>query len=264
MKLPRREFLHRTALGLGGLVVGTPRPAHAGAAPAYFDPFALVPLGKTSLKVTRVALGTGTQGGGRQSNHSRMGKEKFEALIRGSFDRGTRLFDLADRYGTHPYVIPALKGISRDRYEIVTKYCVVRIPGRTAGRRGRRGREVPAGAADRLHRPRAPARHDVADLAGPDAQADGPALEAQGQGHHPRPRLFVPFGRGARSCRQGAVGATRYTRGSIPYGMIMDGPPGEGCPDPAADPRRREGRGRHEDRRRGTAAERQRRSLTPR
>jgi aryl-alcohol dehydrogenase-like predicted oxidoreductase len=122
MKLQRREFLHRTALGLGGLVVGTPRPTQAGAAPAYFDPFALVPLGKTPLKVTRIALGTGTHGGGRQSDHSRMGKEKLEALIRESFDRGTRLFDLADQYGTHPYVIPALKGIPRDRYQIVTKY----------------------------------------------------------------------------------------------------------------------------------------------
>jgi aryl-alcohol dehydrogenase-like predicted oxidoreductase len=50
-----------------------------------------------------------------------MGKQAFEALIRESFDRGTRLFDLADLYGTHPYVIPALKGIARDRYQIVTK-----------------------------------------------------------------------------------------------------------------------------------------------
>ena len=61
------------------------------------------------------------RGGQRESNHSRMGKQRFEALIRESFDRGTRLFDLADLYGTHPYVIPALKGIPRDRYQIVTK-----------------------------------------------------------------------------------------------------------------------------------------------
>jgi len=50
-----------------------------------------------------------------------MGKEKFEALIRESHDRGAQLFDLADLYGTHPYVIPALKGIKRDKYQIVTK-----------------------------------------------------------------------------------------------------------------------------------------------
>jgi aryl-alcohol dehydrogenase-like predicted oxidoreductase len=45
----------------------------------------------------------------------------IEGLIRESFDRGTRLFDLADLYGTHPYVIPALKGIPRDRYQVVSK-----------------------------------------------------------------------------------------------------------------------------------------------
>ena len=31
------------------------------------------------------------------------------------------MFDLADLYGTHPYVIFALKGISRDKFQIVSK-----------------------------------------------------------------------------------------------------------------------------------------------
>jgi len=121
MKLRRREFMHRTALGLGGLMVAAPRASAAVAPAAPVDPFALVPLGKTPLKVSRFCLGTGMRGGGGQSNHTRLGKERFEALIRESFDRGTRLFDLADSYGSHPYVVPALKGISRDRYQIVTK-----------------------------------------------------------------------------------------------------------------------------------------------
>jgi aryl-alcohol dehydrogenase-like predicted oxidoreductase len=121
MKLRRREFIHRTALGVGGLIVAAPRAARASSAGAYFDPYALVQLGKTPLKVSRFCLGTGMRGGQRSSNHTRMGKQAFESLIRESFDRGTRLFDLADLYGTHPYVIPALKGIARDRYQIVTK-----------------------------------------------------------------------------------------------------------------------------------------------
>jgi aryl-alcohol dehydrogenase-like predicted oxidoreductase len=120
MELQRREFLRRTALGVGGLIVGAPRMAGA-AAQAYFDPYALVPLGKTPLKVSRFCLGTGMRGGMRESNQSRLGKVKIEGLIRESFDRGTRLFDLADLYGTHPYVIPALKGIPRDRYQVVSK-----------------------------------------------------------------------------------------------------------------------------------------------
>ena len=121
MKLRRREFIHRTALGVGGLMVAAPHSARAHAAAAHFDPYALVQLGRTPLKVSRVCLGTGMRGGNRESNHTRMGKQAFEALIRESFDRGTRLFDLADLYGTHPYVIPALKGIARDRYQIVSK-----------------------------------------------------------------------------------------------------------------------------------------------
>lgn len=121
MKLQRREFLHRTALGVGGLVVASSTPAPAAGPPARFDPYALVPLGKTPLKASRFCLGTGMRGGGGQSNHTRLGKARFEALIRESFDRGTRLFDLADSYGSHPYVVPALKGIARDRYQIVTK-----------------------------------------------------------------------------------------------------------------------------------------------
>jgi 1-deoxyxylulose-5-phosphate synthase len=121
MKLHRREFLHRTAVGIGGLIVAAPSIKSARPAPARFDPYALVPLGRTPLKVSRFCLGTGMRGGGGQSNHTRMGRARFEALIRGSFDRGTRLFDLADAYGTHSYVVPALQGIARDRYQIVTK-----------------------------------------------------------------------------------------------------------------------------------------------
>src|SRR5512136_2743052 len=121
MKLRRREFLHRTALGVGGLVVGVPRASRAHASARYFDPYALVRLGSSSLKVSRFCLGTGMRGGNRESNQKRLGKARFETLIRESFDRGIRLFDLADAYGTHPYVIPALEGIPRDRYRIATK-----------------------------------------------------------------------------------------------------------------------------------------------
>jgi aryl-alcohol dehydrogenase-like predicted oxidoreductase len=121
MKLRRREFLHRTSLGVGGLMLGAPRGGAAVRAPSYFDPYEVVPLGSTPLKVSRVCLGTGMRGGMRASNHTRLGPVRFERLIRESFDRGTRLFDLADLYGTHPYVVPALKGIARDRYQIVSK-----------------------------------------------------------------------------------------------------------------------------------------------
>jgi len=61
------------------------------------------------------------RGGGRQSNHTRMGKEKFDALSIGCYERGVRLFDLADLYGTHPFLAGALKKMRRKDYAISSK-----------------------------------------------------------------------------------------------------------------------------------------------
>jgi len=121
MKTNRRQFLARTALGVGSALLAPQLLAETKPAPKFFNPYEPVALGQTPLKCSRVILGTGVKGGKRESNHTRMGKQKFEALIRESHDRGVNTFDLADLYGTHPYVIPALKGISRDKFDIVSK-----------------------------------------------------------------------------------------------------------------------------------------------
>jgi len=121
MKLRRRDFLTKTALGFGSALLAPQLLAETKPAPGYFDPWERVPLGKTGIKVSRFCLGTGMRGGNRESNQTRLGKQKFEALIREAHDRGVRMFDLADLYGTHPYVIPALKGVERSQFELVTK-----------------------------------------------------------------------------------------------------------------------------------------------
>lgn len=121
MKIQRREFLKRSALGVGGVLAGVQLSRAAETKPVCFDPYEPVVLGQTKLKVSRFCLGTGVHGGNRQSNATRMGKEKFEALIRGAHERGIGLYDLADLYGTHPFLVPALKGIPRDRYAIISK-----------------------------------------------------------------------------------------------------------------------------------------------
>ncbi|MEK7685452.1 MAG: aldo/keto reductase [Verrucomicrobiota bacterium] len=121
MKINRREFLEKSALGVGSVLLGAPRIRGAEQKAEVFDPYEKVTLGKIKLPASRVAMGTGMRGGQRQSNHTRMGKEKFEALLRGAYERGVRMFDLADLYGSHPYLIPALKGLLRDTYSIITK-----------------------------------------------------------------------------------------------------------------------------------------------
>jgi aryl-alcohol dehydrogenase-like predicted oxidoreductase len=120
MKLSRRQFLTSTLVLTGGALLG-PRftaPALAAAPP---NPFELVPLGKTGLKVTRIGIGTGMRGGNRASDHTRMGKDAFGALVKAAWEQGVRLFDVADMYGTHPYLAGALKDMPRDQYTIVTK-----------------------------------------------------------------------------------------------------------------------------------------------
>ena len=121
MKIKRRQFLKQSAIGVSGVFVGARLATAAQAKAGRFDPYETVPLGQTRMKMGRLCMGTGMRGGNRQSNQTRMGKEKFEALIKGAYDRGVRVFDLADLYGTHPYLLPALKGVPRQDLFIISK-----------------------------------------------------------------------------------------------------------------------------------------------
>jgi aryl-alcohol dehydrogenase-like predicted oxidoreductase len=121
MRLGRREFIVKSALGMGaGLTASGVGFAQQGS-PTSFDPYERVPLGKTGLVGSRVSFGTGMKGWMRESNQTRLGKEELESLIRAAYDRGIRVFDLADLYGSHPYIASALKDIDRGDYVIITK-----------------------------------------------------------------------------------------------------------------------------------------------
>src|ERR1041384_2072625 len=120
-QISRRTFLKHSSAAAGALAMA-PRLALAAEKPgSRFDPFETVALGKTSLNVSRLCMGTGMRGGMRQSNHTRMGRDKCEALMRAAYERGVRAFDLADLYGTHPFVMSALKKIPRQNFAIFTK-----------------------------------------------------------------------------------------------------------------------------------------------
>jgi predicted aldo/keto reductase-like oxidoreductase len=128
-RIGRREFLAGSLAGASGLLLGSTLTGCASKTVTLvqgktFDPWEIVPLGNTGIKVTRVGFGTGMSGGRHASNQTRLGKEKFESVLRESYDRGCRLFDCADMYGSHPYIIPALKGIPRDKFTIVSKLMI--------------------------------------------------------------------------------------------------------------------------------------------
>jgi aryl-alcohol dehydrogenase-like predicted oxidoreductase len=82
-----------------------------------------VQLGKTGIETTRLAMGTGVHGGNRQSDQTRMGFDKLVPLFRHAYERGIRLFDLADLYGTHIYFREAFnfKKFHREDFTILTK-----------------------------------------------------------------------------------------------------------------------------------------------
>ena len=78
-----------------------------------------VTLGKSDVKVTRLAFGTGTMSGRVQRE---LGQEAFTKLVRHAYDRGIRFFETAESYrGMHQMLGVALKGIPRDSYRLMSK-----------------------------------------------------------------------------------------------------------------------------------------------
>jgi aryl-alcohol dehydrogenase-like predicted oxidoreductase len=101
----------------------------AGAAPVVVgnhDPYEMVPLGKTGIKPTRLCMGTGIRGGDRQSNLTRLGYEQAVKFVREIYNRGVRMFDMADTYGTHAIISDALKIYPRRDYVLFTKLWFMR------------------------------------------------------------------------------------------------------------------------------------------
>ena len=80
-----------------------------------------VPLGATGITVSRVAMGTGFNGGGRSSAQVRLGQEAFTRLIRHGYDSGLNFFDMADLYGSHKFMNGIIKDIGRDKVVLLSK-----------------------------------------------------------------------------------------------------------------------------------------------
>jgi len=112
----RRDFL-KTTVGAG---VAAGMGGRALAAPAKRTATDWVTLGRSHIKVTRLAFGTGTHGGAVQRQ---LGQEGFTALVRHAYDRGIRFFETAESYFGMPEMLAtALKGLPRDSYRLMTKY----------------------------------------------------------------------------------------------------------------------------------------------
>ncbi|QNI35388.1 aldo/keto reductase [Edaphobacter albus] len=121
----RRDFLRRTAKGLGAVWLASNSPTST----LGLEPLAKkitahdeVTLGKTGIRTSRLAMGTGTVGFGGASNQTRLGSNPFtRLLLDGYHENGLRFFDTADSYGSHPNVREAVKQLPRDKVVIMTK-----------------------------------------------------------------------------------------------------------------------------------------------
>ena len=116
--LSRRNFL-KAGVAAGALAgVGTlhaEKQTHA----------SLVALGKSDVKVTRLALGTGSFSGRIQQQ---IGQEGLTSLVRHAYDRGIRFFETAESYGQSQQMLAvALKGLPRESYVLMSK--VETVPG---------------------------------------------------------------------------------------------------------------------------------------
>jgi len=117
----RRRFFAAALAGAGTLVAGTQAALADQPSPGGCPATQIVTLGRTGIKASRLAQGTGWNGSGRSSAHTRLGEKAFNELIRHGLDRGIAFMDCADLYGSHPYLRTALTGVPRDKYIVMSK-----------------------------------------------------------------------------------------------------------------------------------------------
>jgi aryl-alcohol dehydrogenase-like predicted oxidoreductase len=110
----RRDFL-KTGFAAGALAATGSLPLRAARGTATD----WVTLGKSGVKVTRLAFGTGTMSGQVQRG---LGQDEFTRQVRHAYDRGIRFYETSETYGDmHRMLGVALKGLPRDSYRLMSK-----------------------------------------------------------------------------------------------------------------------------------------------
>jgi aryl-alcohol dehydrogenase-like predicted oxidoreductase len=115
MALYSRRDLLKTGFAVGALAGAGSLPLRAQRETATD----WVTLGKSGVKVTRLAFGTGSFSGQVQRE---LGQEQFTSLVRYAYERGIRFFETSETYGEmHKMLGVALKGIPRENYRLMSK-----------------------------------------------------------------------------------------------------------------------------------------------
>ncbi len=127
--MKRREFITQSAYGAAGAWLGAKRfhfgstrlPSPQQKLQKKFRAADTVEIGKTGIKTSRLAMGTGTAGSGHHSHQTALGIAGLSELLLNGYEHGLRFFDAADSYGSHPHVSEALKHLPRDKVTLLTK-----------------------------------------------------------------------------------------------------------------------------------------------
>jgi len=127
--MDRRQFLTTAAASFSATCLdpttALPQPVEIPVLTRKFKATDIVVLGKTGIRTSRLAMGTGTIGYGGSSNQTRNGSAT--RLLLNGYNNGLLFFDTADSYGSHPYVAEALQHIPREKVTVMTK-CDSRDP----------------------------------------------------------------------------------------------------------------------------------------
>ncbi len=116
--MKRRTFLKTGA----GAVSLSAFPYHLFAGTTQKLASDVVTLGPRKIKLSRLAMGTGTNGSGGSSNQTKkLGLEGVANMMRAAVDNGVNFWDSADQYGTHAHLKEALKKTPREKVVILSK-----------------------------------------------------------------------------------------------------------------------------------------------
>jgi 1-deoxyxylulose-5-phosphate synthase len=118
-KMKRRQFIQTALISGSALVVSSPLQLLAKTSKHAND---VITLGKTGIKTSRLAIGSGTSGVGGSSKQTRqLGIKGLADLKEAAYHKGIRFWDSADQYGSHPHLKEALKRVPRENVVILTK-----------------------------------------------------------------------------------------------------------------------------------------------
>jgi len=122
MSMQRRHFLRHGLTVGAALAAGFDHNIAHGATLPRRHANDVIELGPDKVKLSRLAMGTGTSGfGGSSSQTRQLGVKGVVDLVWFGFDNGVTFWDAADQYGSHPHLKAALKHIPRERVAIMTK-----------------------------------------------------------------------------------------------------------------------------------------------